>query len=448
MSATEKTTEINFLSCCKNQLKHFNNLMHSDWYRGVFTLSLTFLMPEYIAIALVFLSLIFFYRTVKNENLTVKIGRLGIILISYICVSFFTCLYALDKMHSLLMSSLWAVMLIGYFYVTTILNNRSRLRITIQTFTVVAFVCGIISIIQYVLNLFGNFNCILNLWYPLDKVIFDIILPEKLVLCWAGNRTASTFNNPNLYAMEMIILLPLGLYCLLTAETKNARIIHIILMVVGFIGILFSFSRSGYIAFLLMLIAFGVLNFSKSRLSRWILLVICVLTAAFILIPNPFMDRLSTISFDDVSIATRIDAWRVAWDAFKEQPFGYGIGSFNVMELLKNAGIQNVPHCHNIVLELLAEGGFIAVMIYTVMCWFVYFSNIKLHRSPDHDSSMLGATFLSIASGFLLFAMSDFPMSTPKGILVFMLILALSDAANDLHGLKPLKKLNKRKTLS
>lgn len=448
MSANEKTAEIGFYSCCKKQFKHFISLMHSDWYKGVFTLSLTFLVPEYIAIALVFLSLIFFYKTVEKENLALKIGRLGIILISYIGVSFLSCLYAINKTHSLLMSLLWAVMLIGYFYVTTVLNNRSRLRITIQTFTVIAFFCGIISIIQYVLNLFGNYNYILNLWYPLDKTIFDIILPDKLVLGWMGNRTASTFSNPNLYAMEMIILLPLGLYCLLTAQTRNARIIHSILMIIGFIGMLFSFSRSGYLSFLLMLVVFGILNFSKSRFSRWVLLVICILTAAFILIPNPFMERLSTISFDDVSISTRIDAWRVTWHAFKDQPFGYGMGSFNVMELLKNAGIQNIPHCHNIILELLAEGGIITVMIYTVMCWFVYFPNIKLHRSLDPDSSMLGATFLAIASGFMLFAMADFPMSTPKGILVFILILALSDAANDLHNMKPLrifKLKNKRK---
>ncbi|MBE7093016.1 MAG: hypothetical protein E7365_07570 [Clostridiales bacterium] len=443
MSVTEKTAEIGFFSCYKNQLKHFKTLMQSDWYRGVFALSLTLLVPEYLAIALVFLSVIFFFRSIKSENLSVKIGRLGALLTAYICVSFFSCLYAINKMHSFLMASLWAVMLIAYFYITTVLNNRSRLRIAIQTFTVVAFICGIISIIQYTLNLFGDFNYILNIWYPLDKLIFDLILPDKLVLNWMGNRTASTFNNPNLYAMEMIIILPLGLYCLLTAQTKNARIIHSILMIVGFIGMLFSFSRGGYLSFLLMLVVFGILNFSKSRLSRWILLAICMLTAGFILIPNPFMDRLSTISFDDVSISTRLDAWYVTWDAFKEQPIGYGIGSFNVMELLKNANIQNIPHCHNIILELLAEGGILTIIIYTVMTWFVFFPNIKLHRSNDPDGSMLGATFLAIASGFLLFSMADFPMSTPKGILIFCLILAISDASGDLHNIKPLKKLTK-----
>ncbi len=443
MSTTETAQKIGFFSCCKNQLKHFKSLMQTDWYRGVFSLSLAFLVPEYIAIALVLLSLIFFFRSVKKENLTVNVGRLGILLISYIGISYFSCLYANNKIHSFLMASLWLVMLIGYFYITTVLNNPSRLRITIQTFTVVAFVCGIISILQYVLNLLGDFDYLLNLWYPLDKLVFDIILPDKLVLGWMGNRTASTFNNPNLYAMIMIILLPLGLYCLLTAQTKNARAIHTILMVIGFTGMLFTFSRGGYLAFLLMLVVFGILNFSKSKLSRWILLIICALTACFILIPNPFMERLSTISFDDVSISTRFTSWRVTWHAIKEQPFGYGIGSFNIMEILQSQGIYNIPHCHNIILELFAEGGIITIMIYTLMFFYVFIPNIKLHRSKNQDGSMLGATLLAIACGFLLFAMADFPMSTPKGILVFCLILAFSDTAGSLYNIKQLKILRK-----
>ena len=339
------------------------------------------------------------------------------------------------------MSSLWLVLMIAYFYVTTILNNRSRLRIAIQTFTVVAFICGIISIIQYVLNLLFDFSYFLNIWNPLDQLIYDLILPEKLVLQWLGNRAASTFNNPNLYALIMVILLPLGLYCLLTAQTKNARILHTVLLIIGFIGMLFSFSRGGYLSFLLMLAVFGILNFSKSKLSRWILLIICVLTACFILIPNPFMDRLSTISFDDLSISLRLTSWRVTWHAIKEQPIGYGIGSFNIMEMLRNNGIYNIPHCHNIILELFAEGGIVTILIYTIMFFQVFISNIKLHRSKNPDGSMLGATLLAIACGFMLFGMADFPMSTPKAILTFCLILAISDTAGSLYNIKPLKKL-------
>lgn len=439
MALIEQASEIGFLSCCKNQLAHFKTLIQSDWYKGVFCLCLTFLVPEYIAIALVLLSLIFFFKTVKSEKLTIKTGRLGILLICYIAVSYFTCLYANNKMHSFLMASLWLTMMIGYFYVTTILNNRSRLRITIQTFTVVAFICGMISIFQYVLNLFGNYQNLLNIWYPLDKLIYDIILPDQLVLGWMGNRAASTFNNPNLYALIMIVLLPLGLYCLLTAQTKNARILHTILMIVGFIGMLFTFSRGGYLAFLLMVAVFGILNFSKSKLSRWILLILCALTACFILIPNPFMDRLSTISFDDLSISLRFTSWRVTWHAIKEQPIGYGIGSFNVMEMLRNNGIYNIPHCHNVILELFAEGGIVTILIYTIMFFQVFIANIKLHRSNNPDGSMLGATLLAIACGFMLFGMADFPMSTPKAILTFCLILAVSDTAGSLYKIKPLK---------
>jgi putative inorganic carbon (HCO3(-)) transporter len=439
----ERKNAIGILSYCKSKLQNFIQFLKEDWFRTVFFLSLTFLLPEYLAIGSVFLSLIFLIKTVKKEHLTVKIGALGILLCIYIATAFVSCIYALKPLHSLLMSMLWLAMMICYFAFTTILTTKSRLRITMQTFTVVACICGIISIIQYVLNLLGDCHSILNIWHPLDEVLYNTFSPEKFILDWEGNRTASTFSNPNLYAMEMLILLPLGLYCLLTTSNKNARILHSILLIIAFIGMLFTFSRGAYLSLLLMLFAFGVLNFSKSKLSRWILLIVCLGTALAILIPNPFTERLSTINIGDISISKRFDAWRAAVHGFKERPLGgYGIGSLNAWELLRNSGVDGIHHIHNIVLEILVEGGLIAVIIYTVMTWFVFIPNVLLHRSKDSDSSMLGATFLTIASGFMLFSMTQFPMTTPKGIMVFIMIFAISDATNRLC------KINKTKNSS
>ncbi len=435
MNDSEKA--VGFFSYCKSKLKNFIHFLKEDWFLTVFCLSLTLFFTEYLAVGCVFLSLIFLIRAIKKEKLKVRIGKLGILLCVYIATAFISIIYALRPIHSMLMALLWTAMMIGYFAFTTVLTTRSRIRITMQTFTVVAFICGIISILQYTLNLFGDFSHILNLWYPFDKAIYDFFYSEPLILAWEGNRTASTFTNPNLYAMEMIIVLPLGLYCLLTASNKKARILHSIILIVAFVGMLFTFSRGAYLSFLVMLVAFGILNFSRSKLSRWILLIICICTALFILIPNPFAERLSTISLNDISISKRFEAWRAAIHGFTSRPIGgYGIGSLNAWQFLKNSGVEGIHHIHNIVLEILVEGGLVAILIYAVKMWFVFIPNIKLHRSKDAESSMLGATYLTIASGFLLFSMTQFPMTTPKGVIIYILILALSDATNNVSKTK------------
>jgi O-antigen ligase len=158
------------------------------------------------------------------------------------------------------------------------------------------------------------------------------------------------------------------------------------------------------------------------------------------------MDRLSTISLDDFSISLRFKSWQLTWEAIKKQPIGYGIGSFNIMEILRSQQIQDIydlPHCHNIILELFAEGGIVTILIFTVKFFQVFISNIKLHRSKIQDGSMLGATLLAVACGFMLFGMGDFPLSTPKAILVFCMILAISDTSSSLYEIKPLKTIKK-----
>ncbi|MBQ2940078.1 MAG: O-antigen ligase family protein [Clostridia bacterium] len=434
-----------WIAYCKKQWKRFTALLHKDWYRATLALSVAFLVPEYIAVALVFVSAFFLFRAVKKEGLKLQFGKLGILLLLYIGTAFISISYALDPLHSMWMSLLWLAMFIGYLVVSTVLTTRSRFRVALQTLACVATVCGLISILQYVLNAVGCRWMPLNLWYPLDKAIFDLFT-DQLILTWEGNRTAATFNNPNLYAKEMVIMLPLLAHCLLTAGRKNERLLYSGMLAIAAVGALFTFSRGGYLALLLVLLVFLVLNFARSKVARWAVLFICLGAVAFVLIPNPFMDRLASISFEDKAVALRLDAWQVAWESFLERPIGgYGVGSFNALELIQNSGIKETPHFHNVVLELLIEGGLIAIVIYALMAWQVFIPNLKLHHVEDWNDRTLGVTFLAIACGFLLAGMVDFPMSTPKGILSFILILGFSDCANHLCGIQPTYPLKRRK---
>lgn len=429
---------------CKSKTKNFLALLKKDWFRTVFCLSLTFFLPEYLAIGSVFLSLLFLIRTMKKENLTLKFGRLGILLVLYIITGFISCFYALKPIHSLLMALLWAAMMIGYFAFTTILTDKSRLRITFKTFMIFAFICGIISIVQYILNLFGDFLNIRNLWYPLDTYLYKTFSSTSFYTYWSGNRTASTFSNPNLYAMETLLVLPFGLYCLNTSTNRNGRILHSLLLVITFVGVLFAFCRSFYFAIVPMAFAFLILTFAKSRLSRWGLLILFVSLALFKLIPNPFWERFTDLNFEDSSIYKRFDAWIVALRAFRQQPVGgYGFGNLNIFQLLHQYGVDT-HHMHNLPFELLAEGGLIAILIFAAMAWNIFVPGVKMHRIKDSHDSILGATILVTTAGFLLFSMAQFPMTTPKSIILFILMYGLFDASADLTNIKKLYPFTKK----
>ena len=438
--------QLSFPGYCKSKLHTMLFLFREDWFRTVFCLSLTFFLPEYLAIGSVFLSALFLVRTMRKEQLRLKFGWLGILLALYILSGFISCFYALRPIHSLLMSSLWAAMMIGYFAFTTILTDKSRLRITLKTFMVFGFICGIISIFQYVLNLFGDFPNIRNLWYSLDTYLYETFSSTSFYTYWRGNRTAATFSNPNLYAMEILLILPFGLYCLNTTNNKNARILHSILLAVTFIGVLFAFCRSFYFAIIPMVLAFLILTFAKSRISRWGLLFLFVGLALFKLIPNPIWERFTDLNFGESSISKRFDAWIVALRAFREQPVGgYGFGNLNILQLLHQNGVDT-HHMHNLPFELLAEGGLIAIVIFAAMAWNIFVPGIKMHRIKDNHDSILGATILVITAGFLLFSMAQFPMTTPKSIILFILMYGIFDASGNLCNTSRTFKFHKKST--
>lgn len=108
--------------------------------------------------------------------------------------------------------------------------------------------------------------------------------------------------------------------------------------------------------------------------------VILVVTSP-LLAQKAVRDRLSSLSFSEAS--GRGDIWSVAWRFFRERPVvGHGFGSFtatsrNIVEdfvtLAKYGPAQpGIPHptssAHNIVLQVLAEGGIIG---FAIVAWSV-----------------------------------------------------------------------------
>ena len=181
-----------------------------------------------------------------------------------------------------------------------------------------------------------------------------------------------------------------------------------------------------------MAFAFLILTFAKSRISRWGLLILFVGLALFKLIPNPFWERFTNLNFGESSISKRFDAWIVALRTFRERPVGgYGFGNLNILQLLHQNGVDT-HHMHNLPLELLAEGGLVAILIFAAMAWNIFVPGIKMHRIKDNHDSILGATILVTTAGFLLFSMAQFPMTTPKSIILFILMYGIFDASGSL----------------
>jgi len=124
---------------------------------------------------------------------------------------------------------------------------------------------------------------------------------------------------------------------------------------------LFAKSRSGFKIFVVIAIVLIVVNFA-------------------LFVPAKVQERvLSTFGHDteeggeqlDVSSQERLEYWAIAWELFREQPWGYG--AFTFPQYLRSLSWRDeAKQAHNVYLEVLVElgaQGFLAMMVLLVTVW-------------------------------------------------------------------------------
>ena len=139
--------------------------------------------------------------------------------------------------------------------------------------------------------------------------------------------------------------------------------------------LLFSFSRGGYVGFLVGLITVGLFK------SRWLLAVAAVLIIGWqTLLPVAVQERIQMTTGEaaegqsfDSSAEARINLWEDAMDLFKRNPItGSGFQTYESM------GRLGYSDTHNYYLKVLAETGIVGFFLFLMLLWKLFRSGIRL----------------------------------------------------------------------
>lgn len=139
--------------------------------------------------------------------------------------------------------------------------------------------------------------------------------------------------------------------------------------------LLFSFSRGGYVGFLVGLITVGLFK------SRWLLAVAAVLVIGWqTLLPVAVQERIQMTTGEaaegqsfDSSAEARINLWEDAMDLFKRNPItGSGFQTYESM------GRLGYSDTHNYYLKVLAETGIVGFFLFLMLLWKLFRSGIRL----------------------------------------------------------------------
>lgn len=209
-------------------------------------------------------------------------------------------------------------------------------------------------------------------FYGIKGGLFSIATGGKYRV-WGPENSFIADNNT--LALALIMTLPLMFYLYKITAHKYLRYGLLASMILTGLSILTSFSRGALLAASVMLLMF--LMKSKNKI-RYLFLLVLLLPALLYFMPSSWYERMSTIETyqEDSSAMGRLQAWQFAFDMARSRFAGGGFNSFSEANYRKySPDVANViasednrfQDAHSIYFEVLAEHGFIGLLIFLLI---------------------------------------------------------------------------------
>lgn len=427
--------------------------LKQPYFCALLFLSLIPLFPEYISFVLVIVAASFTYKDIQLRQQHLHVGTIGKLLSLFCAYQTLTCLISSNPIASLFVSLMWWFFFIGYLLLVNILTTRTRIKHFLFLLTAIAGIVGLIAFVQYQINHSTKQNTG-SLWRWLDEIIYPHIRIGIVELNYGSLRVYSTYDNPNILAKYLVMVAPfVSAYNFMEKRTFY-KIFARACLVFTFAGVIYSFSRGGYLAMIVMGVALVIIHFRKKFLS-----ILFYTGATLLLLPKEVIRRLFSIksgidssqsilgsinsssnvsdvisnSDAEFAVGERWQIWFHSIEQIKEKLFfGYGAGTQPTYEMFHALGIK-AAHAHNVVLQLLLEGGIVALLLMGAVGFKVFKNGLMLLLSKHEGAFWMGFGVCGFVVMFLIHGMVDYPFSTPKLVVNFITLLALAEQGYRLY---------------
>ncbi len=440
--------------------------LKQPWIRAVLYLCIGLIVPEYITPVFLILG---FAAAMREATRAKKSGHGGIymgtmaepmtLILLFMCIGLFYSRHILSTVGSIL---LWIAVILTYTSLVTVITNRRRLEMTIFAVTVAVAVNGIIAGGQFLIGSTLGFDISMSFWESFDNRILGLF--GQSLSYYRGDRAASTFCNPNVFAQSMGMLLPFGLYFACSHRKDARHNASRVLVPLAFFGTLFSFSRGVYLALIIILLMYGFYHIKKLRF------IVIGAVIIILIIPSSVYTRFLSLDgigefisgvFSDFSskgvdyegslldsamkffesaltqgaveesTRLRFDAWISTLRLIVKNPLeGYAAGYENIKLIINEAGIP-IFHTHNFYLQTLMEGGLILLLLYV----WIHLSTLRkgIMLIGRSSAPKMGLSIECFIIGFAVMGLTDIPTLTVKGMFSFALAIGLTEAAANLY---------------
>ena len=244
-------------------------------------------------------------------------------------------------------------------------------------------------------------------------------------------RAYSTFSNPNVYAVFLIVTTVFSIALAIDKVEENSFFFYAAASMLNSISLALTWSRGAWLA--VILAALGFIIIRSRRTPKLLLIPAMCIPVALLFVPASFTERLlSLFNLGDSSVASRLSIWRSSLRMFWENIFiGTGVGEEAFREEFLEYAEDSVtaPHSHNLFLEIGCEIGIFALL------FFVYLLVIRVrhratyakyvrHSSVDNLSTLSGTALFAL----LVFGMTDYIWYSSVTYYLFWVVFGIGSA--------------------
>ena len=247
-----------------------------------------------------------------------------------------------------------------------------------------------------------------------------------------AGRVVSTFENPNVLAEYLIMLIPLIIAMFILVKDKRVR------LAIAFAGIctggclVYTWSRGAWLGFLIGTVIF-LLLYNKNTLTA---LLFCSLGIPFLpfVLPDSIVQRFTSIgNLGDSSTSYRVNIWRGVLNMLGDGYFRSGIGIGNdsfrmVYPGYALSGIETAPHAHNLFLQITVELGIVGLIVFLAVLVLYTQSSLSLHADESRREKLVSTAIFCGMLSVLAQGMTDYIWYNYRVFLMFWLMLGLGAA--------------------
>lgn len=193
--------------------------------------------------------------------------------------------------------------------------------------------------------------------YPYVMITRNLTVSET-VSYWLRHRAASTFLNPNYYAMGCAFILLIAIYVFYVSTELKHVILSVVTTVTVGIAFFLAGSRGAMMAFAPMALLLMLLLAKKRKKFTIFMSVMAVI----VLMAAWRMGLFYRFTYVNSDLDTRGLIWTRAWEAFRTN-FLYGAGPLGFQAIFVSVNNQIREHAHNIFLDFLVNYGLIGAML-------------------------------------------------------------------------------------